>query len=386
MSALLFVLAIEILGIKIRQQTNLEGFDLGFSHNKVKIIQYADDCVLCLNDKHELCTALSIINNFGKVSGLKMNLSKCEGLWLGKDKRKQSNCRLFGIKWPEQLRCLGIYVGHLLDKNIIKNWVDKIEKVEEILKHWQNRDLSLFGKVQIIKTFAVSQFVLPASLLIVPPVILKRIENVFFKFLWGSNDKVKRSRIVQKLADGGLNMVNLNVLFTSFKAVWITRILQCDPVIHSWAQLPYVYYKPFLECSTNLVFNIDSSVLFEELADLNTFYRHVLLSFNKAFVLDSDSFKSEIMDQCLWGNKFVYVRRKNTKCVLFLRNWIRSGINKISDLRFIDGHLDVEYLFTKVLYKSNILTEVKLVQLALFGYKDNLKTYLGVQTSRISFQ
>ena len=62
--ALLFVLAIEMRGIKIRQQTNLKGFDLGLPHYKVRILQYAGDCVLCFNDKHELCTVLSIINNF----------------------------------------------------------------------------------------------------------------------------------------------------------------------------------------------------------------------------------------------------------------------------------------------------------------------------------
>ena len=64
------------------------------------------------------------------MSGLELNLSKCEGLWLGRDKNKQTNYRLFGIKWPEQIRCLGIYIGHSEEKNIQKNWFDKIAKVE----------------------------------------------------------------------------------------------------------------------------------------------------------------------------------------------------------------------------------------------------------------
>ena len=193
------------------------------------------------------------------------------------------------------------------EKNVEKNWKDKIKKVEEIFKSWQNRDLPLFGKVQIIKTFAISQFVLPASLLTVSPDIITKIECLFYKFLWGSSDKIKRSRAVQKLVNGGLSMVDINVIFSSFKAVWIPRLLQCDPLTHSWAQLPYIYYKPFLQCNTNLAFNIDTGVHFQELDDLNAFYRDALLSFNKPFVLDSDVFKDTIWDQCLCGNKHITV-------------------------------------------------------------------------------
>ena len=49
------------------------------------------------------------------------------------------------------------------------NWISKINKVECILESWGKRDLSLLGKVQLIKTFALSQFVLPATLLVIPP-------------------------------------------------------------------------------------------------------------------------------------------------------------------------------------------------------------------------
>ena len=37
------------------------------------------------------------------------------------------------------------------EKNDEQNWTSKIEKVEQILEKWNNRKLSLFGKVQIIK-------------------------------------------------------------------------------------------------------------------------------------------------------------------------------------------------------------------------------------------
>ena len=78
----------------------------------------------------------------------------------------------------------------------------------------------MFGKVQIIKTFAISQFVLPASLLVVPDGVVKQIESLVYKFLWRSRDKIKRLKTVQDVKLGGLKLdglkgyIFLTLLFT----------------------------------------------------------------------------------------------------------------------------------------------------------------------------
>ena len=91
-SALLFVISVEILATKITQCSSLNGFNFGIDEKPVKIAQYADDAVLFLNNKEELCSALNVIEEFGQFAGTKLNIEKCEGLWLGKDKHLQNNC------------------------------------------------------------------------------------------------------------------------------------------------------------------------------------------------------------------------------------------------------------------------------------------------------
>ena len=108
---------------------------------------------------------------------------------------------------------------------------------------------------QIIKTFVVSQFVLPASLLVVPPEITKKIESILYEFLWGPRDKVKRVKVTQELKLGGLNMVDIKCLFMSFKAVWITRLLKSDPNIHNWAQIAHLYINSGKSGSLFFVFS-----------------------------------------------------------------------------------------------------------------------------------
>ena len=37
--------------------------------------------------------------------------------------------------------------------------------------------------------------------------------------------------------------------------------------------------------------------------------------------------------------------------VLFMRNWIRSGVNKISDLHLVDGKLDLIRMYDIIVFK-----------------------------------
>ena len=131
-SSLMFILCVEVLAIKVRNSSSLQGFRFGYQ-KPIKLTQYADDGILFLNNRMELGSALNILKKFGKLSGLNLNLGKCEGFWLGKDKALQSYSRYFGIKWPEQLRCLGIYLGYSNQLNDKKNFDEKVDEIEDIL-------------------------------------------------------------------------------------------------------------------------------------------------------------------------------------------------------------------------------------------------------------
>ena len=130
-------------------------------------------------------------------------------------------------------------------KNHQQNWTSKIKNVEQILEKWNKRKLSLFGKLQIIKTFTISQFVLPVTLLVAPEGIIKQIETLLYRCLWGTRDKVKRVNILQDVKHGGLNMVDVKNIFKSFKPGWIKRLESSDAVIHSWSQFNVLFMFNF---------------------------------------------------------------------------------------------------------------------------------------------
>jgi hypothetical protein len=85
-SALLFVLSLEIMALRIRNNKNIKGFQVKIDeiNHSINISQLADDTTLFFNSKTEISLALNEIEIFGSFSGLIMNKDKSEGLWIGK--------------------------------------------------------------------------------------------------------------------------------------------------------------------------------------------------------------------------------------------------------------------------------------------------------------
>ena len=132
----------------------------------------------CLKNKRDLERAIASLELFGKIAGTELYLSKCEVLWVGSYKQKQHDCNLCSIKWPEKpVRCLGIYIGHDQKECYRLNYEDKIADIDEVLKYAEKRNLTLFGKVCIIKSMVISKITFVAMCFTVPDGIIKQIDQ-----------------------------------------------------------------------------------------------------------------------------------------------------------------------------------------------------------------
>ena len=84
LSALLFILVVEVLANKLRNNEDYEGIVIG--GKSLKVTQLADDTTVFLKNTEEVPMVLNIIDEFGNYSGLKLNRAKTQGLWIGKYK------------------------------------------------------------------------------------------------------------------------------------------------------------------------------------------------------------------------------------------------------------------------------------------------------------
>ena len=75
----------------------------------------------------DLKNAIESFGLFGRIAGIELTLTKCEGLWIDSYKHRQLNCSLCNIKWHLKLiRYLGIYSGHNTNDCFKLNFEDEI--------------------------------------------------------------------------------------------------------------------------------------------------------------------------------------------------------------------------------------------------------------------
>ena len=113
------------------------------------------------------------------------------------------------------MKILGIYFNDKGCSNIQQNWDERIDTIIRYIKMWEKINLSIVGKIQVIKTFLMSQMVYLMPATILPDEILKNINTILFKFLWKRKfskrrafEKVKRDVVCQDYANGGVKIIN----------------------------------------------------------------------------------------------------------------------------------------------------------------------------------
>jgi len=74
LSPYLLILSTELLSNKIRQRSTVKGIKV--FGNEIKLSQFADDTTLFNADLVSLEKALKIVNDFGKLAGLSLNVKK----------------------------------------------------------------------------------------------------------------------------------------------------------------------------------------------------------------------------------------------------------------------------------------------------------------------
>ena len=243
LSPYLFIISAEIFAISIRNNTQIKGIDMneGFS----KIEQFADDTFLAfLFDRDSLDEILITFDKFENISGLKVNYDKTEILRIGS--LKDSDAKLYtqrNLKWTNNPSVLlGITLSPDLKSVISKNYEVVITKIQNIIKLWQTRQLTLLGRITVIKTLLLSQLIYRFSVLPSPsPEQMKKIDHIFFNYLWNNKKHyIDKNVMINTLNEGGLTMIDISSKDISIKCNWVKRL--CDKKSY-FAKYGQVFYS-----------------------------------------------------------------------------------------------------------------------------------------------
>jgi hypothetical protein len=319
-SAYIFILCVELLSQKFCSNINIKGLTIG--KKEFKIMQFADDTILMLKDKRSVINSLKLLELFTKCSGLKLNTGKSEAFRLGNN--TSFNMNDLNLKWVDSFKYLGIWFSDNDQDMEFKNFRHRLDNMKNLLRIWKQRDLSLKGKVLILKSLAFSQIIYPLSLLKAPGWVSSEVIELFYNFLWdGKKDKISRTTIIRNIDDGGLKMPDVDSMAKALKISWLSKICNNENFGKNWTIIPREF-SPEIYFADLCICNYDEKMI---PITLTPFYRQCLLAMEELRYGDFEE-ASEIKEQTLWFNKFI----KQQNSFLFIEEWYKKGVMYISDL------------------------------------------------------
>ena len=99
----------------------------------------------------------------------------------------------------EPVYALGVHFTYDLEVSEKKIFFDKLGSLKKTLNMWSQRDLSIVGRINIIKTLALKKLVFICSVMNTPKDLSKEIKKITFDFIWNHTPtKIKKTTLSSK--------------------------------------------------------------------------------------------------------------------------------------------------------------------------------------------
>ena len=184
----------------------------------MKTLAYADDVAIVTENNDESISQIFLeYMKLTRSSGLTLNADKTEILNLSNsDKNSTTASYMYQdliIKHKPAITICGNYLSLNENDCYQNNVLSKIDKLASQLNRWKGRNLSINGKMIIVKTFAISQLIFTSQFQTIRPREVKKIESLCYSFVWNGMDRVKRNVIKSGRENGGINGIDVESFF-----------------------------------------------------------------------------------------------------------------------------------------------------------------------------
>ena len=337
LSSYLFIIFSEMLTVSIRSNKNIQGIMV--DGEEIKLELFADDLTAFLLNDNSLLEFLELLKRFGECSGLKINYVKSEMMLLGDCAYSLLNHSLFkSVKMKAYVKILGIHFTYNYRIKHKMNFDELITSIKAKLRIWRWRDLTIIGRIQIVKTFIIPIFLYRASMICLDKEFVNEANRIIFNFIWKGKDKIKRLALISDIEDGGLKAPHLESIIKTQRILCCKRLASEQP--SSWKTILLHYLKPvggkFILCCD---FDVKTLPI-----KLPTFYEECLNSFAECSVANQGSVQNptneDLSKIILWNNKAICVDGKS----VYNNRLEKKGVLRIGDLISKDNTLIINHL------------------------------------------
>ena len=213
--AYLFIICLEILTISVRENNNIQGIQV--DKEEIKLEMFADDVTAFVRNRRSLEALFCTTDLFSKCSGLEINFEKTECMRMGNKVSLEAMNVISSknIRIKDTVKILGVYFTYNESQRKKLNFVEIFKSIKEKLQRWKWRDLTILGRIQIVKTFMTPLFMYRASLICVQKDIVMEVNRLLFQFIWKGKDRVKRLSLVSDIDKGGLKAPHVESIIRS---------------------------------------------------------------------------------------------------------------------------------------------------------------------------
>ena len=340
LSALLYSLVSEPLGLAIKQKEGIIGIEIEENKAEGKVFQYADDTTIIVKGKESVKEVMKVVEEYCKGSGSKVNEDKTVYMRFGKAMVLKN---YFNFKEVEEIRILGILMGKNERKVRDEMWEQLVTEIERRLNFWKLRTLNLKGKVLILNVLMVSKLWYVLYVSEMPLWTEKRLKKCFLDFLWeGKPARIAFNTILGAVDKGGLGLMDVEQRKNSLRVKIVKKYLQ-DEGKQEWKKTMNYFLN---KCGN---FNMGDGILWMKTKiwmteGLPEFYREIFSAWGKfsAKIEYDPHGRENILNQPLFLNKNILNQEKE----IFLKKWMEVGITRVRDVlyEFKEGFLPTQFI------------------------------------------
>ena len=203
--------------------------DVNLSH-----LSFADDIVVFTNGSpSSLRHTLSVFQQFGDLSGLRINITKSTVFAAGREKHALENeAAVEGLSISAlPIKYLGLpLTSKIMSKN---DYEPLISKVRKRFLSWTSKALSYAGRLQLIKSVIASMTNFWCAAFCLPQACIEEIESMCSAFLWSgsphdsSKAKIAWEEVCYPYAEGGLGIRRVREVSIVLMLKLIWRLFSC---------------------------------------------------------------------------------------------------------------------------------------------------------------
>ena len=144
----------------------IKGIEFEYNGSQeIKLSQYADDMTALLSDSESVKQLFELLGLFERCSGLKINESKLKLLWLGSWHHSKDIILNLQISEEPFYALTGVHFAYESDTVLQRNFWDKLISLKKLLNIWSQRDISIYGKTNLVKSLPLSKLVFICSVM-----------------------------------------------------------------------------------------------------------------------------------------------------------------------------------------------------------------------------